>query len=90
VGIHAQPRATKDLDILVRRGPENAARVYEALAQFGAPLEGWTPADLVEPGFFFRMGREPVAVDILSEIAVWTLMPHGNIGSKLSSIRRVG
>lgn len=69
VGIHAQPRATKDLDILVRRDPENASAVYAALSQFGAPLEGLIPADLVQPGSFFRMGREPVAVDLLSEIA---------------------
>ena len=69
VGIHAQPRATKDLDILVRRDAENAEAVYAALAQFGALLEGLTFADFAERGSFFRMGREPVAVDILSEIA---------------------
>lgn len=46
----------------------NATAVYAALAQFGAPLEGLTPADFAESGSFFRMGREPVAVDILSEI----------------------
>ena len=28
-----------------------------------------TPADFIERGSFFRMGREPVAVDILPEIA---------------------
>jgi len=69
VGVHAQPRATKDLDILVKRDPENAMALYAALAQFGAPLEGLTPHNLVERGSFFRMGREPLAVDILSEIA---------------------
>jgi hypothetical protein len=37
-------------------------------AQFGAPLEGLTFADFAVLGAFFRMGREPVAVDILSEI----------------------
>jgi hypothetical protein len=40
VGIHAQPRATKDLDILVRRDADNAAAVCAALAQFGARLKG--------------------------------------------------
>ncbi len=69
MGIHAQPRATKDLDILVRRDADNALAVYAALAQFGAPLEGFSPEDLIAQGSFFRMGREPVAVDILSEIA---------------------
>ena len=68
VSIHAQPRATKDLDILVRADPENAKAVYDALVQFGAPLEGLSVADFAEPGPFFHMGREPMAVDILTEI----------------------
>src|SRR5208283_3747988 len=68
VAIHAQPRATKDLDILVNADPENAEAVFVALAEFGAPLEGLTAADFAEPGPFFRMGREPVGVDILTAI----------------------
>ena len=68
VAIHAQPRATRDLDILVKADPENAMAVFEALAEFGAPLKGLTPADFAEPGPFFRMGREPVGVDIFTTI----------------------
>jgi len=40
VAIHAQPRATKDLDILVKADPGNAKAVFAALAEFGAPLHG--------------------------------------------------
>jgi hypothetical protein len=78
VAIHAQPRATKDLDILVKADPENAKAVYAALIEFGAPLQGLTPADFEVPGPFFRMGRDPVGVDILTTIpgvdfdAAWT------------------
>jgi hypothetical protein len=68
VSIHAQPRATKDLDILVKPDAENADAVYAALAKFGAPLEGLTAADFADPGPFFRMGGPPVGVDILTEI----------------------
>ena len=68
VAIHAQPRATKDLDILVKADAENAKAVFAALAEFGAPLQGLTPADFEEPGPFFRIGREPVGVDILTAI----------------------
>jgi hypothetical protein len=68
VGVHAQPRATKDLDILVKTDPENARAVFAALAKFGAPLEGLTAADFAEPGPLFRMGRAPVAVDVLTKI----------------------
>jgi hypothetical protein len=68
VSVHAQPRATKDLDILIKADADNAKAVYAALAQFGAPLEGLTTADFAERGPFFHLGREPVAVDILTEI----------------------
>ena len=68
VAIHAQPRATKDLDILVKADAENAKAVFAALGQFGAPLQGMTSADFAEHGPFFRMGREPVGVDILTAI----------------------
>jgi hypothetical protein len=68
VSIHAQPRATKDLDILVKADVDNAQAVFAALAQFGAPLQGLTAADFAEPGPFLRLGREPVGVDILTAI----------------------
>jgi hypothetical protein len=69
VSIYAQPRATKDLDILVKADGENAKAIFAALAQFGAPLQSLTVADFAEPGPFFRMGREPVGIDILTEIS---------------------
>ena len=47
---------------------ENAAAVHAALAQFGAPIEGLKPDDLIERGKFFRMGTPPVMVDIMPEI----------------------
>ena len=68
VSVHAQPRATKDIDILVRPDPDNARAVFAALAKFGTRLQGLTSADFAEPGPFFRMGRAPVGVDILTEI----------------------
>jgi len=68
VAIHAQPRATKDLDILVKPDAENARSLFAALSQFGAPLEGLSATDFAEPGPFLRMGREPVGVDILTSI----------------------
>lgn len=68
VSVHAQPRATKDLDILIKPDVENAKAVYSALAEFGAPLENLTAADFAERGPFFHMGRAPLAIDILTEI----------------------
>lgn len=36
---HAAPRYTKDLDIWSEPTPENARRTYQALGNFGAPME---------------------------------------------------
>lgn len=58
----------KDLDVLVKADAVNAEAVFAALAQFGAPLQGLSPADFRESGPFFRLGREPIGVDILTDI----------------------
>jgi len=68
VSLHAQPRTTKDIDILIAVDPENSGRVFAALREFGAPLAGLKPADFAERGKFFRMGRAPLGIDILPEI----------------------
>jgi hypothetical protein len=68
VSFHAQPRATKDIDLLIKPNEENAKAVYAALVKFRAPLEHLTVEDFIERDKFFRMGRAPVMVDILSEI----------------------
>jgi|ERR1700730_14240032 hypothetical protein len=69
VSLHAQPRATKDIDLLIQPAPANGKAVYAALKKFGAPLAGLTAADFIERDKFFRMGRAPVMVDILPEIS---------------------
>src|SRR6202789_1242424 len=68
VSMHAQPRATKDLDILIGADAENSKAVYAALAKFGAPVEGLSAKDFAEPDYFFRMGTPPVMVDIMPKI----------------------
>jgi predicted nucleotidyltransferase len=68
VSFHAQPRATKDLDLFIKADPANAKAAYAALASFGLPLEGVTSEDLADPKKFIRFGREPIAVDVLPGI----------------------
>lgn len=69
VSFHAQPRATKDLDIFIKANAANAVAVYAALAEFGAPLDELTPEDFIEKGKFYRMGHPPLMIDILPEIS---------------------
>lgn len=68
VGIHAQPRATKDLDLFVEPSAENAQAVFAALMKFGAPLADLKPQDLIDPKFFFRIGIPPQMIDLLPRI----------------------
>jgi hypothetical protein len=66
-GVHAEPRATKDLDIFIRSDEENSQAVFRALAQYGAPLEGLAPSDFMD-GTAFQVGRPPARIDILQHI----------------------
>jgi hypothetical protein len=73
VGAHALAlqghiRATKDLDVWIRPSLENARRVFRALADFGAPLEGTRPEEFAEPGLVFQIGVEPIRIDVINSI----------------------
>lgn len=65
---YAEPRFTKDLDLWISTHPDNAEAVFAALKEFGAPLEGMSPKDFSEEGYFYQMGVPPVRVDILMGI----------------------
>jgi hypothetical protein len=70
VGVHAEPRGTKDLDVFIKADNENSKAVFAALAEYGAPLAGMTPNDFNdEPTSVFQLGVEPDRVDILQAIA---------------------
>ena len=68
VAFHGHPRATKDLDVLVRANRQNAERVYRALAAFGAPLSQFevAEADFVTYDGVLQMGVPPLRIDILN------------------------
>lgn len=72
VAAHGYPRATGDLDILVRPTPENAPRVLRALRRFGAPLRELSEGDLVRPDTIFQMGVPPWRIDVLTSVTAVT------------------
>ena len=88
VSFHAQPRATKDLDIFIKADPTNAEATYRALGVFGAPLGEITIEDLADPNKFIRFGQPPIAIDILPGIDGLISMKRGNEGLKGSSTER--
>ena len=68
VSIHAQPRATQDMDIFVSSDQSNIESVYEALLRFGALLDNLAKSDFLKPGTFFRIGAPPCQVDIFPDV----------------------
>ncbi len=71
MAVHGVPRATGDLDLLVRPSAENAARVIAALRAFGAPIEAHDieRADFERPGSVYQVGQPPRRIDLLTEVS---------------------
>lgn len=68
VVIHGYNRATGDMDIWVRRSPDNYAKIVKAFLIFGMPvfdmrLEKFLEDDGVN---VFTFGRKPVAIDLMT------------------------
>ena len=74
---HGVPRATGDLDVWVEASQENAARVWDALIQFGAPAQalGVTKDDLTNPDTVVQFGVPPSRIDLLTEVTGVTFEP---------------
>jgi hypothetical protein len=66
---HGAPRATGDLDIWIGASPDNAARVLDALRNFGAALFDLTLDDLSKPETVLQIGLPPSRIDIMSSIS---------------------
>lgn len=69
MAVHGYVRATGDLDIWVAGDLENARRVWDGLAAFGAPLDDVSPEDLSTPDLVFQIGVAPGRVDILTSLS---------------------
>lgn len=68
VAFHGRPRATKDIDIVLRGTPENLARAADALLAFGmAPRLAESVRAMREDEVVY-MGQPPMRVDFLRTI----------------------
>lgn len=65
---YTEPRWTKDLDLLIATDSKNAAAVFEALKEFGAPMSGITSADFEDKDSLYQMGRPPLRVDVMMSV----------------------
>lgn len=67
VGLYGHPRATKDIDFLITIDQKNLRKLKKALFEFNAPTIEME--HFKKPGNFFRMGRSPVQIDIITDAA---------------------
>ena len=65
---YSEPRFTKDLAVFVASDQGNAAGVYLALKEFGAPLENLASDDFAHEGYFYQLGMPPLRIDIMMSI----------------------
>ncbi|MBK7586105.1 MAG: nucleotidyltransferase [Myxococcales bacterium] len=69
VAFHGRPRATKDIDFVLRGTPENLERAAEALGAFGAPASICAAVRTMAPSDVVYLGQAPLRVDFLREIS---------------------
>jgi predicted nucleotidyltransferase len=65
---HVQPRATKDLDVLIDGSPENRERAAGALARYGAPPNVVEAARNMGDTEVVYLGQPPLRIDLLRSI----------------------
>lgn len=71
LAVHGVPRATGDLDVWIDTDAENVSRVWEALLDFGAPVEalGVDRHDLEQPDRVIQIGLPPRRIDLMTTIS---------------------
>lgn len=85
VGHHGFPRDTGDIDIVIRRTPDNARRLVAAVESFGAGSLGYGVDDYLSNDFI-QIGVAPVRIDITSAFEgvaqdkLWSGLVDGIIG----------
>lgn len=63
---HGHPRATKDLDVWILIGEDNAERLVAALDDFGMGSVGLEPTDFLEPEMVVQLGYPPYRIDLIT------------------------
>jgi len=71
MAVHGVPRGTQDLDVWIDTTPGNAARVWSALAAFGAPLHqlGISKTDLQTANTVVQLGLPPNRIDLRTDVS---------------------
>lgn len=65
---YAEPRYTKDIDILIDPTPDNADRLISAIRGFGFTDIELGSRDFMEPEQVIQLGVAPVRIDLLTSL----------------------
>lgn len=88
LAFHGAPRATGDLDLLVKTDPVNARRIMGALEVFGFGSVGITATDFETPGRVVQLGITPVRVDLATSLSgvSWDEVFAGRVPGTLGGV----
>jgi len=65
---YAEPRYTKDIDILIEQSEENAEKILASLKDFGFSDIRLTKKDFLEREQIIQLGVAPIRIDIVTSI----------------------
>lgn len=68
VGIHGYPRYTGDLDVWLNPTNENAAKILNAVNEFGFSSYNLNKEDFTKEGNVIQLGFPPIRIDLLTEL----------------------
>jgi hypothetical protein len=68
VAFYAEPRYTKDMDILVEPNRDNARKIIKSLTEFGFKNLTLEEKDLIQKEKIIQLGYEPVRIDLITSI----------------------
>jgi len=68
MALHGRPRHTGDLDVWLKRNPDNAKRIIGALEAFGFGGVGLSEGDFLKGDHVVQLGYPPFRIDLLTDI----------------------
>jgi hypothetical protein len=88
LAFHGRPRYTGDVDVLLRRGSTNAARMMRVIEAFGFGKTGVVEEDFLRENYVIQLGVEPNRIDLLTGISgvefeeAWQTRVAGELGGQ--------
>ena len=69
LAFHGAPRATIDIDILIRPEPVHVSRMLTTIQRFGFPTDNVTPEYMLNHSKILQLGHPPVQIHVKTSIS---------------------